>query len=396
MKLLKCRMLTLASLLLSYNTLAGVYVSYDSISTPLDHQLQMAQMEHTAASTAAIERSAQSTEFVLGELVKYNKETAALANEKMERVYEERTNLIRDRNQLIQEQSFLVADKRSLENQRYLMEQEYQDRNLALIARNAATQRSMFEKQAEKERDFFRTQQRIQEDTLKLQREVQKSSEDLLAEQLKLNAPSNVIVIASKHASNVTAKVKPQDLANLDNISPTSTRTGTPLVNMNEFIREIIPVGWRYTPPAGSGNKYISLVQGRDWKSIITTIGVQHPYLQIAIDPYAKTLVINDSHLSKRARDVEPMRTWQLTPAKTLKETIDDFALESGWQLIWDTENVDYPILTHAVLEGDFSGVSGVVNQLMLSTQSQNFPLIAKWSEQNKVVRIQRLKSRQK
>lgn len=393
MNSLKCRMLTLASLI-AFNASAGVYVSYDSVTTPLDRQMQIAQMEHTAASTAAIERSAQTTEFVLGELVKYNKETAALASEKMERVYNERTALIQDRNQLTYDQNQLIADKKALENHRYQMEKQYQEKNLALIARNAATQQSILEEQKLQQQDFYKTQERIQSDTLALQQQVKEASDDLLAEQLKLNSPSNVIVIASKQASNVKATVKPKDLASMDNVSPTSTLA--PLVNMNEFIRQILPAGWRYTPPAGSSNKYISLVQGKDWKSIITTIGVQHPYLQIAIDPYAKTLVIQDSHTAQRTRSVEPMRTWQVTPAKSLKETINDFALESGWQLIWDTENVDYPILAHAVLKGDFSGVNGVVNQLMLSTQNQNFPLVAKWAEQNKVVRIQRRKSRQK
>ncbi len=393
MNSLKCRMLTLASLI-AFNASAGVYVSYDSVTTPLDRQMQIAQMEHTAASTAAIERSAQTTEFVLGELVKYNKETAALASEKMERVYNERTALIQDRNQLTYDQNQLIADKKALENHRYQMEKQYQDKNLALIARNAATQQSILEEQKLQQQDFYKTQERIQSDTLALQQQVKEASDDLLAEQLKLNSPSNVIVIASKQASNLKATVKPKDLASMDNVSPTSTLA--PLVNMNEFIRQILPAGWRYTPPAGSSNKYISLVQGKDWKSIITTIGVQHPYLQIAIDPYAKTLVIQDSHTAQRTRSVEPMRTWQVTPAKSLKETINDFALESGWQLIWDTENVDYPILAHAVLKGDFSGVNGVVNQLMLSTQNQNFPLVAKWAEQNKVVRIQRRKSRQK
>ncbi|MGD8116844.1 TcpQ domain-containing protein [Vibrio sp. TRT 29B02] len=390
---LKCRMLTLASLI-ACNASAGVYVSYDSVATPLDRQMQIAQMEHTAASTAAIERSAQTTEFVMGELVKYNKETAALASEKMERVYNERTALIQDRNQLTYDQNQLIAEKKALESQRYQMEKQYQDKNLALIARNAATQQSILEEQKLQQQDFYNTQQRIQSDTLALQQQVKEASDDLLAEQLKLNSPSNVIVIASKQASNVKATVQPQDLASMDNVSPTSTLA--PLVNMNEFIRQILPAGWRYTPPAGSSNKYISLVQGKDWKSIITTIGVQHPYLQIAIDPYAKTLAIHDSHATKRTRTIEPMRTWQVSPAKSLKETINDFAIESGWQLIWDTENVDYPILAHAVLKGDFSGVNGVVNQLMLSTQNQDFPLVAKWAEQNKVVRIQRRKSRQK
>ncbi|MCG9578618.1 TcpQ domain-containing protein [Vibrio tubiashii] len=381
---------------------SAVYVSSDSITPLTQHQLTISQLEESELSRKAIRRAVQSSEYMMGQMMDFNREIQLRADSKMEQVYKERRELDQARIHLADEQNQLVSQQNELATKQLVLEQNYQEKHAALVAKNAATQAAIYHEQSERNAEileqqnmrqtaFLNQQSAIQKETISLQKQVAENQDQLLIAQLNHNAPSNVVVISSKQASNVKAKVSPSDAKKLDNIAPTVTKA--PLVNMNRFIEQILPEEWNYDAPKGSDNKMISIIQGKNWNSIITTLGVQHPYLDILINVKERTLVIKDRH-SQLTNSIEPTRSWQITKTKTLRQTIEDFGIEANWQVIWDTDDVDYPIVANGVLHGNFSGEKGVINQLMASTASQEFPLVARWSPN--AVRIERRKSTKK
>lgn len=402
-----------ATIMASTTANAGIYVSADSISSPTQHQLAVSQLEHMNASTKAIERAIMSNEYMMGATIELNKEIQARAEQRLEQVYEQRLELDQAKVALIDDQNLLINDKKNLELRRMQLESDYQNKNHALMARNAATQAAIYQEQNDRhdswlreqqaERDEFYQEQQVQREafrkeqseiqgeTLSLQKSVAKSQDELLVAQLQNNSPSNVVVLSSKEARNVQANVPKSYIKSFEGGVEADSKKSAPLVNMNEFVRQVIPSGWTYTPPRNSGNKQISLVQGRDWKSIITTLGVQHPYLDILIDvPNSNVRITSRQKLDTRA--VEPVRAWQITRSRSLEQTIKAFGKEAGWQVIWDTQNTDYNIVANGVIHGNFSGENGVINQLMLTTQNQDFPLTARWSPN--AVRIVRRESK--
>ncbi|MDN3661080.1 TcpQ domain-containing protein [Vibrio agarivorans] len=393
MKNLRTIMLTglCAAIALSPTVNAGVYVSVDSIRPTTDHQLAVAQIEASKAQTKAIERSAMTSEFVLGQMLEWQQAQQRRADQKYDETMRQRLAVELKQEDLLVQQKRLMADKNSLEYERIAMLDDFHEQEQQMHKRNVATQRAIYDEQRNREESFYNTQADIQRQTLELQNKVASSSDDLLLAQLQHNAPSN-IVVASKDAPNFKATLKPNDGGDLSALSRADSKA--PLVNMNSFIESIMPDGWVYTPPANSSSKQISLVQGKDWKSIINQIAIQHPYLEFHIDPYKKTLVSRQMYQPQSPKQNDYIvRSWHIQKNKSLHETLDGFAHQAGWTLLWETENIDYPIVAPAVINTDFSGENGIVNQLMRSTQDQDFPLFAKWNNHNKVVVIKRRKS---
>lgn len=388
MNIWRTRFMLLTTAMITCTAHAGIYVSVDSIQPTTDRQLAMAQIEATRAQTDSLVRSAQSNEFIMQNMLEFSQAQQTRADAKLDEIVRQRLVLDVKREDLLNQQNALLTDKKQLEQDRIVMQATHQAREEALNRRNAITQRTMFDEQRDREQAFFKKATDIQNQSLALQRQVAHASDDLLAAQLKLNAPSNVVV-ASKDASNFTAKVKPNDVGEMGKLSKTSTKP--PLVNMNTFIESIIPKGWRYYPPTDSASKKIPLVQGKDWKSIINQIAVQHPYIEFQIDPYAKVLTAREMYQPQTPRkNSNVVRAWHINPTRSLRETIEHFAAQSGWDVYWDTKDIDYPIVASATITADFSGKNGIVNRLMKSTQSEDFPLFAVWKEQNGVVVIQR------
>lgn len=391
MKTPKC-LASLLAVAVAYPTHAGVYVTVDDMQPSSQFDLVQAQIEHTRAATAAIERSSQSTEFIVGKLAELQYEQQLRADAKSEKVYEEQKQLARDWVAINDDRRLLASERNQLAKERFQMEESYQQKHGQLISDSLKKEEQLMAEQRKRDELFQKERSEFAAQSLAMQKQLKHSHDELLAKQLEHNAPSNVIVMSSNNASNVTAKVVAGSESMLDDMHPSTTVDQ--LVNMNQFIRSIIPTNWTYFPPAGTSSKQISLVQGRDWKSIINTIGVQHPYLQIVFDIPKKHLVITSKHGSS-SKTPDPVRTWEITRSKSLRTTIEDFAKQVNWQVIWDTQNVDYPILANAVLTGDFAGKNGVLNQLMISTQQRDFPLMAKWQGHN-VVRIIRRGSQRK
>lgn len=392
MKYLRKVMLTGLCASISHSPVsAGVYVSVDSIRPTTDRQLAVAQIEASKAQTKAIERSAMTSEFVLEQMLEWQQAQQRRADSRYDETLKQRLIVEKKQEDVLKQQKRLMADRNSLEYERIAMLDEFHEQEQQMHKQNVAAQRAIYDEQRKREESFYNTQADIQRQSLELQKKVAKGSDDLLVAQLQHNAPSN-IVIASKDAPNFKATLKPTDNADLSTLSKANSKA--PLVNMNSFVESILPSGWTYTPPANSSSKQISLVQGKDWKSIINQIAIQHPYLEFHIDPYKKTLVSRQMYQPQSPkRNDYVVRSWHIQKNKSLEQTLSNFANQVGWTLIWKTEDIDYPIVAPAVINTDFSGKNGIVNQMMRSTQDQDFPLFAQWNQQNKVVVITRRKS---
>ena len=379
--------LTLA-LLFSSVSQAGVYVSYDSMLPTTENQLRQAEIQNTREQTEALIRNAQNNEYMMSQLIEFQKAQSKLANEKMDNVVEQRALVESQRNLLLADNKLLQREKNALEQERMALYKDYANRKSAFLAQTAQTQSAIYEEQNRRAKEFHGQQEAARADLLALQKRVALSQDDLLVAQLKKDAPSNVMIVSSKDASNVKAKVKDGQFDQLGTLGETQSQQ--PLVDMNTFIREILPNDWSYNAPLNSQNKFISIVQGKDWKSIINQIGIEHPYIEFFIDVYEKNLTARIMQHSQAPVKNDATRAWQIDRTLSLKETIEKFAKETGWQVIWDTQNVNYPIVASAVITANFAGRNGVINQLMKGTQRKEFPLVAHWKLKNNVVVITR------
>ncbi|MDE5179018.1 TcpQ domain-containing protein [Vibrio fluvialis] len=391
MKRNKLSAMLVALFALGVNTAnAAVYINYDSLHPSYEQNLAQAQIESLKAMTKSQNRLADTNEFMVGEMVKYNREQQSLTDAKLENLMTQSVMLSQQRNAQLDEKLELTRQGTQLENQRIAMLREDQRREDEFRNLQAEQTKSALVEQEQQHQKFLAQQAKVQQATLDLQKRVNDTADMMLAKRLESNAPSNMIV-ASKDASNLKQVVKPTDVDQLGNL--TETKTTSPLINMNEFVRSILPVDWKYFPSTGTDNQLINVVQGKDWQSILNHIAVNNPNLEFFIDPYKKELKVTNT-IKTTPTDyklTEGFRTWQVTTSKTLRGNLEEFARQASWTLLWDTNDQDYEIVASAVIRGTFAGEDGVVNQLMETTKKAKVPLYASWTPENRVVRIKRL-----
>ena len=217
----------------------------------------------------------------------------SFADAKSEKVYEEQRQLARDWVAINNDRRLLASERNQLAQERFQMEEGYQQKHNQLVSDSLKKEEQLMAEQRKRDEVFQKERSDFAEQTLAMQKQLKRSHDELLAKQVALNAPSNVIIMSSNNASNVTAKVTAGNESILGDMPPSTTIDQ--LVNMNQFIRNIIQqIGHIFLPLVlQQANLF---VQGRDWKSIINTIGVQHPYLQIVFDIPKKHLIITSKH----------------------------------------------------------------------------------------------------
>ncbi|WP_194663829.1 TcpQ domain-containing protein [Vibrio anguillarum] len=382
----------LTSILICFTTssYSGVYISYDSLQPSYEQDLAKAQIETLRDLSNTNRRMAQSSEFVVSELIGFQREQQQITDAKVDNMMSQTIMLEKQRNLQLDEKKDLIKQSHAIESQRIDMLRESHQRENDLIALQIEQTQYAYNQQDLRQKSFLEEQAKIQKETLSLQRKTQESSDKVLATQLALNAPSNLIV-ASKDAENLKQVTTTSDANNLQNLS--KANQASPVVNLNEFVRSILPSNWTYIAPSGLDNETINVVQGKDWQSILNHIAINNKHLEIFINPYTKEVIITNTmqyaNAPKSASD--PFRTWHVSTSRTLKGNLEEFAKQAKWVLIWDTQEVDYPTVAPAVIQGDFSSENGIVNSLIKSTARKEFPLFADWNTKNNVVRIIRM-----
>ncbi|MBY7854244.1 TcpQ domain-containing protein [Vibrio fluvialis] len=369
-------------------TNAAVYINYDSLHPSYEQKLAQAQIDSLVAMTKSQNRLADTNEFMVGEMVNYNREQQSLTDAKLENLMAQSAMLSQQRNAQLDEKMELIRQGAEIENKRVAMLREAENRKEDFRLLQLEQSKAALERQEQQHQKFLDEQALIQKATLDMQKRVNDSADLVLAKRLESNAPSNMIV-ASKDAENLKQVIKPSDVGQLGSLS--ETKSTTPLINLNEFIRSILPENWKYFPSEGTDNQLVNVVQGKDWQSILNHIAVNNPNLEFFIDPYKSELkVTNNTKLDiKDYKATDGYRTWQVTTSKSLRGNLEEFARQANWNLIWDTNEQDYEIVASAVVRGTFSGEDGVVNKLMETTKKAKAPLFARWTPENRVVRIE-------
>ncbi|MEI8659197.1 TcpQ domain-containing protein [Vibrio sp. Hal054] len=401
---MKTTLLPIAALVCaSFMAHAGVYVSYESIEPTTDMQLKKAQINALNKQTEALTRSTRSSEFMMTSLIELQREERERSNQKLEQAAQMRVLAENKQHEVMKDQLELTAKQSQVQNdiaqRRLMLQKEFDEKNNALIASAAQTQQAIYEEQNRRMGEFLEQQKGIQKHTSALQEQVAKSQEALVSKQFELNAPSNMVIVRAEDANHAIAKVSKNDAIAISEQQTVTSDKAAPKVNLNAFISSVIPSDWKYEPEASSVilKQQISLVTGRDWKEIIKRIAVEHPYLEFKVDTTKKVVSVktmNSEHTAQLTK--EPIRAWNITKNLSLKQTILKFGEEANWQVIWDTNEVDYPIVANATITASFSGRDGIVNKLMKSTAQKDFPLIATWNTQNNAVVITRRASKVK
>lgn len=81
------------------------------------------------------------------------------------------------------------------------------------------------------------------------------------------------------------------------------------------------------------------------------------------------------------------VQTWRLDPAKTLKENVQAWAKQAGWnRVVW--EGADYPIAAPAVFSGRFDAQDGPLAQLIAGFANSDQPLLVRLTIQDRVIHV--------
>jgi len=84
---------------------------------------------------------------------------------------------------------------------------------------------------------------------------------------------------------------------------------------------------------------------------------------------------------------VAPVQTWRLDPAKTLKQNVEGWAKQAGWnRVVW--EGADYPIAAPAVFSGRFDAQDGPLAQLIAGYADSDQPLLVHLTTQDRVIHV--------
>lgn len=100
--------------------------------------------------------------------------------------------------------------------------------------------------------------------------------------------------------------------------------------------------------------------------------------------------VVSSAPPAPPAAPVDPVKTWRvLLSDKSLNNTFTRWANEANWTLIWDVrigeDIIEYEINAEAAIDGTFEEV---VDAVVASLQSSEFPPVVSFSRGNRVIRV--------
>ena len=130
-------------------------------------------------------------------------------------------------------------------------------------------------------------------------------------------------------------------------------------------------------------DRSISWEGGNTWKGVMKSIAEQNK-LAITVNEREKVIGISTQTDISEALAQSERQVWRVLEGRTLKENLDVWAKQSGWNLYWDVE-VDYSIPHSAVLFGD---IKSSLDVLLTSFSDKLVPLSAELHKGNKVIQI--------
>lgn len=365
---------------------AGVYVSYDSLQPTFDQRLSHAMLERMDNQMDAIIQQGDIQEYYAASIIDFQKAQQERIDAKAAQLAAQQFANEQVRLGNHRDANAVMLSRASLEDQRLALEADAKKREAALLGQGIKQERDFLEKQQVIQNQFFNTQAIIQKESIALQQHVALTQDQLLEDQLRDGAPSNMIV-ASIDASNMKQVVNPNNLDSVKSLGEAHQRNS--VVNLNQFVSSVLPANYHYSAPSGLDNETINMVQGKDWRAILNHIAVNNPHLEITVDPYQKTVFIKNTMQYQTSSEVSrttPYTTWHISTDETMRGNIQRFTDQAKWTLYWDAQDTDYPTIAPAVIKARFAGKGGVIDQMIELTQELDYPLDVDFKYGNKVV----------
>lgn len=164
-------------------------------------------------------------------------------------------------------------------------------------------------------------------------------------------------------------------------VKPTTMQT-----NLVDFITTLVPNGWQVVEDAGVSTKRTPIIKSQNWETAIDTLTLIHPDVLIKKDDFRKVIRISPNENIRSLNT--PPKTWQINKELTLRENIEKWSNESGWDLIWKAGDVNFVIDANAKFVGNFEGRNGVLEKLLRGTHTRATPIKPEWKYGNNVVLI--------
>lgn len=112
---------------------------------------------------------------------------------------------------------------------------------------------------------------------------------------------------------------------------------------------------------------------------------IQYPHSFVALNKEKKLIAIARDRLEAQALAQAPPRVFYVLKGNSLQETINRWAMQSGWEMQWNLDR-DYNMQAPAVVFGDFSAQGGALDQLLRTVRNSDQPLKAQFSRNGVVV----------
>lgn len=117
----------------------------------------------------------------------------------------------------------------------------------------------------------------------------------------------------------------------------------------------------------------------------IEDILLQYPHSFVAVNKQDHVIAVARDRLEAQALAQRTPRVFYVQKGMTLQETINRWAVQSGWEMHW-TVGRDYTMVAPAVVYGEFSAQGGSLDQLLSTLKNADQPLKAQFSRNGVVV----------
>jgi len=145
------------------------------------------------------------------------------------------------------------------------------------------------------------------------------------------------------------------------------------------------PLGWELRAPNTLKDTQVRWPHNTQWLNSLDAVGHQHGII-FEVNMQDKYVQARRKHAITRipSSATHHALTWRITKGKSLRENLEDWTKQAGWNLIWSAY-VDYPIVASATIAGD--SFEDAVKELAQTMKYTKAPLNFKISS-NKVLRV--------
>lgn len=305
---------------------------------------------------------------------------------------EQQLELQRERMQL---ESDIEDDRRSLLVNNIKMQQDISSRELKLAQQFNDKKLSLIKEKnnyltliAHKEKKLEAKRLKVEKDHAldfkNKQKQLEQRATDILTANHESQRPRNVKVVSS----NYLDKIKTSRETRTASLDP-QLQTSDIKTNLIELLIQLVPDGWEVKSPNDLLNIKTTAVKGTDWQLIVDSLALMHPYLTFTKNFYEKTLIITaDKEALELTRSSS--KIWHVKVGMTLRDVIDQWTNDSGFDVIWKAGDVNFEIEANGRFVGKFDGKDGVLAQLLKGTQNSKNALIPEFKYGNNVVIIKK------